>query len=64
MPNATPATPPRVLLNERLCKQLIQEFYRQIHAGGRPRVILHAMLHEVYAQGVEAATAGARGRAE
>lgn len=57
MPNATPATPPRVLLNERLCKQLIQSYFRRIYAGERPRVVLHALLHEVYAQGA-AATSG------
>lgn len=61
MPIETPATPPRVLLNERLCKQLIQRYFSQIYSGTRPRVVLHALLHEVYAQGV---AVGARGRAE
>lgn len=61
MPQATPATPPRVMLNEGLCKQLIQRYFSQIYSGERPRVVLHALLHEVYAQG---AAAGARGRAE
>lgn len=54
MPNDTLATPPRVLLNERLCKQLINEFHRRTFGGERPRVVLHALLHEVYAQGVAA----------
>ena len=57
MPNETPATPSRVLLNEGLCKQLIQRYFSQVYGGARPRVVLHALLHEVYAQGV---AAGAR----
>lgn len=58
MPNATPATPSRVLLNERLCKQLIQEYYRRIYGGERPKVVLHGLIHEVYAQGVTAGRSG------
>lgn len=57
MPIETPATPSRVMLNERLCKQLIQRYFSLIYSGERPRVALHALLHEVYAQGV---AAGAR----
>lgn len=40
------------LLNERLCKQLIAAFFRRVRNGEKIAVILHSLLHEVFAQGV------------
>lgn len=54
MQNAIQAAPPSALLNEGLCKQLIAQYYRRIYSGERAKVVLHALLHEVYAQGVVA----------
>lgn len=56
--NATPAAPARALLNEGLLKQLINEFYRRLRAGEQVKVVLHSLLHEVYAQGVAAGLKG------
>lgn len=42
------------LLNEHLCKQLIAAFYRRVRNGEKRAVVLHSLLHEVYAQGVAA----------
>jgi hypothetical protein len=48
------AAPTGALLNEGLCKQLIKEFYRRVKGGEKMGVVLHALLHTVYAHGVTA----------
>ena len=48
------AAPKGAMLNEGLLKQLISEFQRRVHTGERVRVVLHSLLHTVYAQGVAA----------
>lgn len=60
MPNENQATPSCVLLNEGLLKQLINEYFRRIYTGERTKVVLHALLHQVYAQGVAAGRRGAQ----
>lgn len=52
-----PATAP--MLNERLTKQLIRRYQSQVRSGIKPAVVLHALLHEVYAQGQAEATSRA-----
>lgn len=47
------------VLNERLTKQLIRRYQSQVRSGIKPAVVLHALLHEVYAQGQAEATARA-----
>lgn len=47
------------ILNEGLIKQLVQRFFMLRRAGEKTSVILHALLHETYAQGVAAANRAA-----
>lgn len=43
------------MINERLVKQLIRRYQRQIHSQ-RPAAVLHTLIHEIYAQGQVEAT--------
>lgn len=43
------------VLNEGLCKTLISKYFRRTQRGGeRQAVVLHELIHEVYAQGHQA----------
>lgn len=43
------------LLNERLCKQLVAEYFRRTQRGNeKPAVVLRELMQTTYAQGVTA----------